>query len=81
MCHIGVAPTTPVLMTDMNDLHSEVLHRHPAFKAVAYDCTTTNTDKCAELFINEVPCVLDIDTALQTRHRRRCQHDIFTTSF
>jgi len=78
-CQLGVPPTPPVMTTysyrQLRRIDSEAFCRDILCSRL-YDCTTSDADEYAELFDEEVRRVLDVHAPLQTRRRRRGQHDI-----
>ena len=71
-CQLGVALILPVTTT-----YSYRQLRRIDTEAFCHDILcSTDADEYAELFDDEVRCVLDIHAPLQTRRRRRGQHDI-----
>ena len=75
----GVPPTPPVMATysyrQLRRIDTAVFSRD-ILSSRLYDGTTMDADEYAELFDEEVGRVLDSHAPLQTRRRRRGQHDI-----
>jgi len=78
-CRLGVPPTPPVMATysyrQLRRIDTAAFSRDILCSRL-YDVTMMDADEYAELFDEEVGRVLDSHAPLQTRRRRRGQHDI-----